>query len=78
MKKSELYKKLQNLSPKALIEIGINNADIDYIKNKLLNDTLGLKLNFTEIDEKLKSNYVLLEENKHLSITPPPPRNRKQ
>ncbi len=73
MKKSELYKKLQNLSPKALIEIGINNADIDYIKNKLLNDTLGLKLNFTEIDEKLKSNYVLLEENKHLSITPPPP-----
>ena len=73
MKKLVLYKKLQNISPKAVKELGITKNELDYIKAKLLNDKLGLKLNFTEIDEQLWTNYIMLEEVPKLSINTPPP-----
>lgn len=68
MNKQDLYKKLQNADPKVLKELKLTEDELKYIKEKLLNDKLGLTINFTEIDNEEKSNYILLEEEKELAI----------
>ena len=47
---------------------GFTNNEIIYLKNKILNDKLGLVLNFEQTDEKLDKNYVGLCEDKKYDI----------
>lgn len=68
--KQELFFKLNNLTTQDLKKLNISIDEINYIKNKLLNDKLGLILNYNEIDEELKNNYFVLEEVKELHINP--------
>ena len=70
MKKDELLNKLQGLTEKEVSKIGLTQEELKYLKNKVSNDKLGLTLNFEEKDEDLKKNYILLEEEKELSINP--------
>ncbi|MEG1146755.1 MAG: DNA adenine methylase [Bacilli bacterium] len=60
--KSELLNKIQNLHPNDVKKLGLTNDEINFIKNRLLNDKLGLQLNFSEIDEKLEQNYLGLKD----------------
>jgi adenine-specific DNA-methyltransferase len=68
MKKIELYKKIQNADPSYLKKLNITNEEWDFIKSKLINDKLGLTINFQEIDEKISKNYFGFEEIKNLNI----------
>ena len=68
--KKDLYKKLSSLSLNELKKWNINQDEINYLKNKILNDKLGLVLNFEEKDEFLEENYFGLEEIKELHINP--------
>ncbi len=68
MKKIELYKKIQNADPKYLKKLNITDDEWNFIKNKLINDKLGLTINFQEIDEKISKNYFGFEEIKDLNI----------
>ncbi len=66
--KKELYDKLSKLTLKQLKDISLDTNDINYLKNKILNDKLGLVLNFEEKDEYLDNHYFGLEEVKELHI----------
>ncbi|MCC3161142.1 MAG: hypothetical protein K4H23_05345 [Mollicutes bacterium PWAP] len=67
--KKELFNKLTKLSSNnKLKEMGLEKSEIDYIKTKLLNDKIGLTLNFKEIDETLNKNYMVPEGVKELGI----------
>ena len=68
--KRDLYNKLSKLSINEIKSLGFNHKDIEYLKNKILNDKLGLVLNFEEKDEFLTENYFGLEEAKELHINP--------
>ncbi len=70
MKKQDLFTKLQNIQSKDLARLNITYDELDFIKNKLLNDKLGLTINFTEIDEHLSKNYFGFEEISKLNINP--------
>lgn len=68
--KKDLYDKLTKISQTQLKNIGLNSNEISYLKNKILNDKLGLVLNFEEKDEYLDNHYFGLEEVKELHINP--------
>lgn len=68
MNKQALFKKLQKLKPFDLEKIDISYDEINFIKNKLLNDKLGLKINFIEIDEKISKKYFGFKEIKEMNI----------
>ena len=68
--KKELFDKLSKLSLKQLKDINLDVNEINYLKNKILNDKLGLVLNFEEKDEYLDNHYFGLEEVKELHINP--------
>lgn len=68
--KKELFDKLTRLTSTQLMNIGLNSNGISYLKNKILNDKLGLVLNFEEKDEFLDNHYFGLEEVKELHINP--------
>ena len=46
----------------------LTENEINWLETKILNDYIGLKLNFTELDYEEQKNYFLLEEKSHLSI----------
>ena len=46
----------------------LTKDEIDWLETKILNDKLGLKLNFTELDYEEQKNYFLLEEKSDLNI----------
>ena len=70
LNKKDLFHKLSKLSSKQIKDIGLTNKDIDYLKNKILNDKLGLVLNYQEHDEFFENHYFGLEEVKDLHINP--------
>ena len=70
LNKKDLFHKLSKLSSKQIKDIGLTNKDIDYLKNKILNDKLGLVLNYEEHDEFFENHYFGLEEVKDLHINP--------
>ncbi|MBR2651833.1 hypothetical protein IKD56_00310 [bacterium] len=43
--KNELFNKLSKAKPEDIKKIGLNNNEIEYIKNKILTTKLGLQLN---------------------------------
>lgn len=61
---------MTNISQTQLRNIGLNPNEISYLKNKILNDKLGLVLNFKEKDEDLENHYFGLEEIKEMHINP--------
>lgn len=63
MKKTELYAKLSSKEFDKL-----TREEIDYLKNKISNDKLGLKLDFTEMDKEDLENYFVLREEESLGI----------
>lgn len=63
MKKTELYAKLSSKEFDKL-----TREEIDYLKNKISNDKLGLKLDFTELDKEDLENYFVLREEESLGI----------
>ena len=66
--KNELFNKLSKARPEDIKRIGLNNNEIEYIKNKILTTKLGLQLNWEEKDENLDQNYFGLEEVNELNI----------
>ena len=66
--KNELFNKLSKARPEDIKRIGLDNNEIEYIKNKILTTKLGLQLNWEEKDENLDQNYFGLEENNELNI----------
>lgn len=66
--KNELFNKLSKARPEDIKKIGLNNNEIEYIKNKILTTKLGLQLNWEEKDENLDQNYFGLEEINELNI----------
>ena len=71
--KKELFDKLHKLDNADFKRLNITKDEIEYIKNKILNDKLGLVLNFEEKDEDLENNYFGLEEVPELGVNIPPP-----
>ena len=68
--KKDLFDKLSKISQSDLKKLNLNNNEINYLKHKILNDKLGLVLNFEEKDEFLDNHYFGLEEVKELHINP--------
>ena len=68
--KKDLFDKLSKISQSNLKKLNLNNNEINYLKHKILNDKLGLVLNFEEKDEFLDNHYFGLEEAKELHINP--------
>lgn len=68
--KKQLWEKFSELSPTQIKNMGFNLEEINYIKNKILNDKLGLVLNFEEKDEYLDNHYFGLEEVNKFHINP--------
>ncbi len=68
--KKDLYNKLANLTDADLKRFNISKQERDYITQKLLNDKLGLTINFDEVDEQLEQNYFGFEEISELNINP--------
>lgn len=68
--KKELFDKLSKINVSELKKWNISPNEIAYLKNKILNDKLGLVLNFEEKDENLENYYFGLEEVKELHINP--------
>lgn len=68
--KKELFDKFSNIFPNKEEKVKFTQDEINYIKNKILNDKLGLVLNFEEKDEFLDNHYFGLEEIKELHINP--------
>lgn len=68
--KKELFDKLSKISSIDRKKLNISIDEIEYLKNKILNDKLGLVLNFDEKDEALENNYFGLEEVNSLHINP--------
>ena len=66
--KNELFNKLSKARPEDIKRIGLDNNEIEYIKNKILTTKLGLQLNWEEKDENLDQNYFGLEEVNGLNI----------
>ena len=66
--KKDLFDKLSKISQSDLKKLNLNNNEINYLKHKILNDKLGLVLNFEEKDEFLDNHYFGLEEVKELHI----------
>lgn len=66
--KNELFNKLSKARPEDIKRIGLDNNEIEYIKNKILTTKLGLQLNWEEKDENLDQNYFGLEEINELNI----------
>lgn len=66
--KNELFNKLSKARPEDIKKIGLNNNEIEYIKNKILTTKLGLQLNWEEKDENLDQNYFGLEKINELNI----------
>ena len=66
--KNELFNKLSKARPEDIKRIGLDNNEIEYIKNKILTTKLGLQLNWEEKDENLDQNYFGLEEVNELNI----------
>lgn len=64
--KIKLFNKINHFTKKD----GFTNNEITYLKNKILNDKLGLVLNFEETDEYLDKNYVGLCEKTKNHINP--------
>lgn len=64
--KTKLFNKINHFTKKD----GFTDNEITFLKNKILNDKLGLVLNFEQTDEKLDKNYVGLSENKKYDINP--------
>lgn len=74
-KKKDLFDKLSKISQSDLKKLNLNIGkniynEIEYLKHKILNDKLGLFLNFEEWDEFLDENYFGFEEIKELNINP--------
>ncbi len=68
--KKELFDKFSNIFPNKEEKVKFTQDEINYIKKKILNDKLGLVLNFEEKDEFLDEHYFGLEEIKELHINP--------
>ena len=66
--KKELFTKLSKLKISDLERLNLEKEEIEYVKTKLLNDNIGLTLNFKEMSESLMHNYMVLEEDKELGI----------
>lgn len=66
--KKEIFDKLSKARPEDIKRIGLDNNEIEYIKNKILTTKLGLQLNWEEKDENLEQNYFGLEEVNELNI----------
>ncbi len=65
-----MFDKLSKINVSELKKWNISPNEIAYLKNKILNDKLGLVLNFEEKDENLENYYFGLEEVKELHINP--------